>query len=68
MAQEKDFQKTVLPSRVASMALQSSVSSTKMDSQLATLELVDGSNVAARLVVRYILKLQFWISNYAMIK
>ncbi|CAO2824573.1 unnamed protein product [Amaranthus hypochondriacus] len=49
--QEKDFQKTVLPSRVASMALQSSVSSTKMDSQLATLELVDGSNVAARLVV-----------------
>ena len=59
MAQEKDFQKTVLPSRVASMALQSSVSPTKMDSQLATLELVDGCNVAARLVVRYILKLQF---------
>ncbi|XP_010696156.2 uncharacterized protein LOC104908709 [Beta vulgaris subsp. vulgaris] len=49
--QEKDFQKTVLPSRLASMALQSSISSTKMDSQLAKLELADGSNVVAKLVV-----------------
>ncbi|KNA10684.1 hypothetical protein SOVF_142080 [Spinacia oleracea] len=49
--QEKDFQKTVLPSRLASMALQSSMSSTEMDSQLAKLELADGSNVVAKLVV-----------------
>lgn len=48
---EKNFQKTVLPSRLASMALQSSMSSTKMDSQLAKLELTDGSNVVAKLVV-----------------
>ncbi|KAL2938580.1 Ubiquinone biosynthesis monooxygenase COQ6 mitochondrial [Bienertia sinuspersici] len=49
--QEKEFQKTVLPSRLASMAIQSSMSSTKMDSQLAKLELADGTNVAAKLVV-----------------
>lgn len=52
LVQEKDFQKTVLPSRLASMALQSSMSSTEMDSQLAKLELADGSNVVAKLVVR----------------
>lgn len=49
--QDKDFHKTVLPSRLASMDLQSGASSAKMDSRLAKLELADGRNLAAKLVV-----------------
>lgn len=49
--QEKDSQKTVLPSRLASMGVQSGASSGNMDSRLAKLELADGSNLAAKLVV-----------------
>ncbi|KAL9228430.1 hypothetical protein vseg_004014 [Gypsophila vaccaria] len=49
--QDKEFQKTMLSSRLASLNFQSSESSAKIDGHLAQLELTDGSNLTAKLVV-----------------
>ncbi|KAH9615479.1 hypothetical protein KSS87_003176 [Heliosperma pusillum] len=49
--QDNGISRTLHPSRLASIDLQSSVSSTNLESDLAQLKLTDGSNLVAKLVV-----------------